>query len=532
MPGNNSIVYFDEARIDRIFTTLNQCHLPGAAVGVAIEGDPVYRKGFGLANMELSVALTPAMRMRVGSVSKHFTALAYLLLCEEGRASLDDPLGKHLPELHPVTHAVTMRQLLGHLGGLRDAHDIVFQFSGTGRDVSSAELLALYERMDDLNAAPGTRWNYSNGGYLLASAVIERVTGEPLETVLAERIFRPVGMHDTRLRRQDKGFVENSATLHMTTIAGGFDRSYMGLAFAGEGGVVSSVDDMLRWLSHMDHPAVGTGRSWAAMKEPQCLAHGASTGYGLGLIRGCYRGIETLFHAGGGMGGNAQMLKVPEAKLDIVVMTNRHDAWAAELANEILDACLPNLGCPRTPENHILARGVFRSPSTGRVIDLHEEKGTQIVVVDGFDWPYVVEDDGLLRPVPIWRFVNQEIELIGDRAAPERIRFYDCGQADDLVREAGPKGWPDVCGITGVYYSDTTDTKLSIFAEAAASVQMKCAGRFGQVLYRLEPLAANVWRARPTGALPWLGGLLAFDGEGQGLHFTSLRTWSLPFRRV
>src|ERR1700678_483044 len=131
MADNTLAVQFDEKKIDRIFEEVNQCELPGVAVGVAIGGKCVYRKGFGLANMELPISLSPAMRMRIGSTTKHFTSLAYLLLCEEGRAGLDDQLRTYFPELHPVTHNVTMRQLMGQMSGLRDAHDISWQFSGT-----------------------------------------------------------------------------------------------------------------------------------------------------------------------------------------------------------------------------------------------------------------------------------------------------------------------------------------------------------------------------------------------------------------
>jgi D-aminopeptidase len=104
----------DEKRIDAIFAVVDQCHLPGAAVGIAIDGKPVYRKGFGLANMELPFVLSPSVRMRIYSTTKHFACLAYMLLCEEGRAGIDDPIGKYLPELHPVSRNATMRQLMGH----------------------------------------------------------------------------------------------------------------------------------------------------------------------------------------------------------------------------------------------------------------------------------------------------------------------------------------------------------------------------------------------------------------------------------
>ena len=125
-------VLFDENAIDSIFSPVDQCHLGGAAVGIAIGGTPIYRKGFGLASMELPVVLSPSIRMRIGSVTKHFTSLAYMLLCEDGRAGIDDPIRKFLPHLNPVCHDISMRQLMSHVSGLRDSCDIRLRLSGYG----------------------------------------------------------------------------------------------------------------------------------------------------------------------------------------------------------------------------------------------------------------------------------------------------------------------------------------------------------------------------------------------------------------
>src|SRR5438552_1997965 len=131
------IVHFDEKQVDAVFTDVNQCHLPGAAVGIAVDGKVVYRKGFGLASMDLPVVLAPSMRMRIGSTSKQFTAFTCMMLCESGLASIDDTLGIFLPELHPITHRVTLRQLMGNTSGLREANDLAAQFSGvSGRRVT------------------------------------------------------------------------------------------------------------------------------------------------------------------------------------------------------------------------------------------------------------------------------------------------------------------------------------------------------------------------------------------------------------
>ena len=246
--------HFDEARMDAIFAPLDQCRLPGVAVAVAIDGKPVYRRGFGLAHMELPVILGPAMRMRIGSTTKHFVALAFLLLCEEGRASLDDPIAHYVPEIHEASGHATVRQLMGHTSGIRDAMTISMLINGAATRVSDAYILELYQTLADVDTAAGTSWSYNNGAYVLLTAAIERITGESLETVLRERIFEPVGMHDTMLRRSDNDFVANSAALHFRTAEGRFTRDYMGSEISGPGGIVSTMDDMLRWLRHMDDP--------------------------------------------------------------------------------------------------------------------------------------------------------------------------------------------------------------------------------------------------------------------------------------
>lgn len=224
---------FDEGKIDRIFSELNQFRLPGAAIGISVGGKPVYRKGFGLANMELPVVLSPTIRLRIGSTSKHFTCLAFMLLCEEGLARIEDPIGRYVPELNAASRAVTMRQLMGNISGIRDVYEIFTQFNecysgygGPAHAVGSADLLSLYSEIDDVNAPAGATWIYNNGGWLLLTLAIERISGKSLETFMRERIFDPIGMSDTLLLRSDTVFVSNRGSQHVRGINGGFERLF------------------------------------------------------------------------------------------------------------------------------------------------------------------------------------------------------------------------------------------------------------------------------------------------------------------
>jgi D-aminopeptidase len=532
-------IELDGEKIDAIFAEVNQCHLPGAAVGIAISGKPVYRKGFGLANIELPVMLSPSIRMRIHSTTKHFACLAYMLLCEEGKAGIDDALVKYIPELHPVTRTVTVRQLMGNIGGLRDSHDLTWLFSGATQPVSVADLLSIYRDVDDVNFAPGTSWSYNNGGFLLLAVVIERITGQALEDVLRERIFEPVGMHDTLLRRLDTDFVPNSATMHMVGPSGAYNRSYVGLTWSGEGGMVSTVDDMLRWLAHMDAPWVGSAATWSVMTTPQTLVNGTTTGYGLGLAIDSYRGVETIHHAGGGRGANSQMLKVPAAGLDIAIMVNRHDVHAVQLADRILDACLPGLEPVKAVTGRPLLSGVFRSPTTGRVIQLGTagagtmpgiKEGQPIASIDGTDIPIELDDDGVLRLSGGRSERSLGVTLVGKPGHPTSIRLSDFGNLDDLLL-VPPVPVPDTRAISGHYRSESTGIQLTIL-ESENGPRLNSVGQFGSAQFILECLAQGIWRAKSKNPAVDCWCILLFDSDSTGLCFSTGRTRMLPFRRT
>jgi D-aminopeptidase len=531
---------FNASKIDELCRSFDQSQLPGAAIGIAIKGTPVYRKGFGLASMELPIVLSPMVRMRIGSTTKHFAAFAFMLLCEQQKASIDDPLGKHLPELPRAAQAVTMRQLMGNTSGLRDVYDICWQFSGTGNRVLASELLGLYRDLPEVNAEPNVAWIYNNGGWLLLSAVIERIVGKDLEVALEEMIFKPLGMNDTMLRRFDTDFVANSATLHMCGPEGIYERSYLGTAMMGEGGMVSTVDDMLRWLAHMDKPISGRLSTWATMKEPLRLANGHSTDYALGLMVGQYRGIDILHHGGGVNGGGAQMLKVPTVGLDVIVITNRHDASAVGIANAVLDCCLVGLNPGPTILQSRVVTGLYRSPKTGRVIQLLrmdrtplfsaiESQTLQVMMLDGLDLPMVRDERGHLRPVEGLGYLKQSVELLGPAEHPTGLRLSDFGTTDDFD-ELVLRHDPTLGELAGRYVSESSHTELEA-VQSDRGAHIKSRGAFGRTEMALERLSESIWQARPR-LVTTPGGILTLDDSKQKLRFDSPRTRAMYFQRL
>jgi len=543
MSTSGARLEFNEAWVDEVCAELDQCQLPGIALGIAVGGIPVYRKGFGLANIELPVLLTTSTRMRIGSTTKHFAALAFMLLCEDGKAHLDDSVGKYIPELSAAWRQVTMRQLMGHIGGIRDVYDITFYLNGVSAPVTAAELLAMYQGIEQVNAPAGQCWDYNNGGYFLLSVVIERLAGASLEDVLKARIFDPVGMRDTLLRRSDNNFVPNSASTHMTKLGDfvaanganpskaeliqGFEKLHFGADFAGAGAMASTVDDLLTWLAHMDHPRVGTPATWEVMKTPQTLLSGATTGYGLGLITGEYRGLGTLSHPGGWLGGNAQLIKIDCLGLDIVAISNRHDVSAALLTNRIIDRIVVGLP-PSAATEQIGADGAFYSQRTGRVVELRANGRAQVVSIDGCDWPFEWHGDGKLRPTNEWSFLNHELRLVGDPQCPSEIELATFGDRDELSR-LSHSGEALGETITGLYVARSVNISCRIERQGGAFA-LNTVGPHGAVRYGLDQLSPVVWRAQdkesPRAAI------LRFDPNRTRFQFSTYHTWNLEFERV
>lgn len=534
MPTKSLAVEFDQKKIDAIFSNIDQCHKPGAAVGIAIDGKPIYRKGFGLANIELPIVLSPTIRMRIYSITKQFTCLAYMLLCEDGKAGLDDPIGKHVFGLNPASQNATMRQLMGHTSGIRDASGISWRFDGPGSSATSADIVSLYRSIDDTIAPAGTSWHYNDGGYLLLTAAIEHIAGESFEDVLRKRILDPIGMFDTMLHRRDTDCIPNLAAMHMTTMDGGYAKSSLGI-MAGEGGIVSTVDDMLRWMNHIDAPVVGAVRTWEVMKAPQVLTNGTSTGYGLGLSIGKYRGADVLGHGGSGLGANSQMLKLPSAGLDIVVMANRHDVSSADLAMQIVDGCVTGLDPVKKNARGRSLSGTYTSSNTGRVIQLgvveHAapgwEEGQQIVSIDGMDIP-MSNSDGTLHPIEHFRSSNISVTPVRKEGEVALLKLKEFGSEEEFIRQK-PQSTTYAGTFAGRYAHAATGIEATI-ENTDMGPRLRTASRFGSVEFHLECLAAGYLRAKAKTSTLW-GATLAFDADGTGFQYVSHRGVALRFRR-
>ena len=309
-----------ERRVDALFSHCTLPGSPGAAVAVVHGSHVELCKGYGLASIELGVPITPRTRFRIASVSKQFTVTAALMLAADGKLKLGDPPHKYLGGLAPLP--VTIDQMMRNSSGLPDFLELM-RLGGHGLDkpARAIDLLDTCVRNCHLNFKPASRFLYSNTNFLLLGRIVERITGKKLGEVLAERIFRPLGMTDTVLEADIDTVIPGLASGYLGDSASGFRRSQHAYPQGGEGGITSTVEDLLIWSRHFDNPALGSHlpRQLAAIAP---LSDGHANHYRRGVAVGNLRGFETVGHGGLWPGFRTEFLRVPAASLTVVVIAN------------------------------------------------------------------------------------------------------------------------------------------------------------------------------------------------------------------
>jgi CubicO group peptidase (beta-lactamase class C family) len=309
-----------ERRVDTLFARYTKPGSPGAVVAVMQNGTVELCKGYGLASIELGVPIGPKTRFRIASVSKQFTVTAALLLASEGKLDLSDPPHKYLPELAPLP--VTIDQMMRNASGLPDFLELL-RLGGHGLDKPArpADLYAACVRNKHLNFEPGSRFLYSNTNFLLLGLIIERITQQKLGDVLAERIFKPLGMTATMLAPDIDTVIPDLATGYLGDDTAGFRRAQHAYPQGGEGGLTSTVEDLLIWSRHFDAPVLGTAvPSQLAAAQP--LTGGHANHYRRGVGVGSLRGLETVGHGGLWPGFRTEFLRVPAVDMTVVVIAN------------------------------------------------------------------------------------------------------------------------------------------------------------------------------------------------------------------
>jgi CubicO group peptidase (beta-lactamase class C family) len=327
-----------QAKVDSIFAIYNNGHTPGAAVAILKNGEVIFKKGYGMANLEYEIPITPSSIFHIASVSKQFATFSIVLLAQEGKLSLDDEVRKYLPRVPDFGTPITIKQLMHHTSGLRDQWQLL-AISGTRIDdvIKQEHVMKLLEKQEDLNFKPGDRHLYCNTGYTVLAEIVKEVSGQSLREFADERIFKPLGMDRTHFHDNYEEVVKERAYSYKKVDEYKFINSILSYSIVGATSLFSTVEDNAKWLKNFWTGEVGGKEAIDQMFELGVLNSGDTINYGLGLSIDNYKNKKRIGHGGADAGYRTYSVIFPEENLGIVVYGNVADFSSAKMAMAVAD---------------------------------------------------------------------------------------------------------------------------------------------------------------------------------------------------
>ncbi|MFB3905449.1 MAG: serine hydrolase [Acidobacteriota bacterium] len=294
---------------------------PGGAVIVTRKGETLFRKGYGLADMELKVPIQPDMVFRLGSVTKQFTAVAILMLEEQGKLSVADPIARFLPDYPTGGQTITIEHLLTHTSGIKSYTSMSEWVSKWRTDMSLGSLIDMFKDQP-VDFKPDERWLYNNSGYILLGAIIEKASGHSYEDFIEKKIFGPLGMKDSCYDRTEQ-IMPKRAKGYQRTPNGFQHAAYLSMTQPyAAGSLASTVDDLAIWDTALWQNKLIRKETLAKAHTPHRLTDGRSTAYGYGWALGSYEGHRTVEHGGGIHGFATYALSMPDDGIFVAILTN------------------------------------------------------------------------------------------------------------------------------------------------------------------------------------------------------------------
>lgn len=327
--------------IDKVFQEWDQENTPGCALGIIKDGELIYAKGYGLANMEYNIPNDANSVFRIGSTSKQFTAACIVLLAEQGELSLDNTLYQYFPEFPDYAKTITIRHLLNHTSGIRDYLTLTY-LKGLGDDdyYTDEDLMRWLVRQTDVNFTPGDEFTYSNSGYWLLAQIVKEVTGMTMAKYAEKEIFKPLGMNDTHFHDDHNRIVKNRASGYSPVDETSYELNMTTLNMIGDGGIFTTIGDIKKWDDAYYNSKVLNKNFWKMMTTKGVLNSGKEIDYASGLFLTPYKGLPTINHGGAFVGFRAEYLKFPEQKVSIAIFANRGDANPTKKAFQVADILL------------------------------------------------------------------------------------------------------------------------------------------------------------------------------------------------
>ncbi len=327
-------------KVDKLFAQWDSTVSPGAALAIIKDGEIIYKRGYGMANLEHNVTIAPTTVFRIGSTSKQFTAACIATLVLDGKISLDDDIRKYIPEMPKYEKPITVRHLVHHTSGIR-GYTGLLPLVGYRADTDAPtieETIEIIARQKSLNFTPGEKYSYSNSGYFLQSIIVERATGKSMNEYAQEHIFKPLGMKNTFFHQDHTMIIKNRADGYSPTKEG-FRINMTNWMHVGDGGIYTTVEDMYLWDQAFYNNKLGK-ELIELIQTPGVLNNGEKLDYAFGLRISDYRGLKTVGHGGSWVGFRAVTVRFPEQRFSVVCLASLSTMSPSSLSRQIADIYL------------------------------------------------------------------------------------------------------------------------------------------------------------------------------------------------
>ncbi|MDF5727435.1 MAG: serine hydrolase [Rhizonema sp. PD38] len=419
-------------KVDELFIQWDKPVSPGCAIAVIQNGEIIYQRGYGMANLEYSIPISLNSVFDIASNSKQFTAMCIVLLARQKFLNFDDELQKYIPEIPQYSQPITIRHLLDHTSGLRDYLTLMF-FAGMidENKYLNEEIIALIARQQSLNFAPGTEQLYCNSGYILLAEIVKRVSGKSLRVFAQEHIFTPLGMKNTHFHDNFKEIVENRANGYAPKDGGSFQIDMSFHDFCGDGQLYTTIKDLILWDRNFYHNILG-GYGQDLIEEvttPRKLNNGEVISGSFGLLLGNRGGLKTIRHGGSWTGYRSDFIRFPERQFSVICLANLSTINPTKLAFQVADIYLDN------DYTEDIFKPISRSISSINlpVVELQLKTGFYYNPTSGSIWELEIKDEKLMAKLAWMYFQLVPIDTNRFQSVDNEID-YDIKFSEDLTR--------------------------------------------------------------------------------------------------
>lgn len=487
LPAAAQVTAEQKAAVDSLFKEWDTNETPGAAVGVIRDGKLIYARGYGMADLEHDVPITPQSVFYMASVSKQFVTFAILLLEEQGKLGLDDEIQKHLPDFPRYKDPLTIRHFIHHTSGVRDSLTL---WSLTGKDiydsVSKEAMYDLLKRQKELNFKPGERYLYSNACYFMLALIVEKASGKSIRDFAEEHMFKPLGMKNTHFHDDQYHIVKNRVFSYEPG-KNGYRNLIMRFDLVGSGGLYSSIGDLLLWDQNFYDNKLGKGRQELidTMLTDGRLNNGSSAGYAFGISNGTHNGLRTVQHGGALAGYRTFYLRYPDENFSVFVLANAGNFNAGGKSRSIGEIFLKDKFKKPTANEAAADDSPNAASADGSAVGLAADEmkaftGNYFSRDGGISVKITLEEKGLMHqltggPVVAMKPLGENRFKLDDPNREIFLTFEKSGAMNAVVNGGAPIGFvsfepvtysaDDLKRFAGTYFSEEINTYYHLKVE-------------------------------------------------------------------